>query len=236
MLTTSGYNGIIVSNDTLFGEKMNLSEFFKDTFLFSGIEIETITELISGSVIEKHFKRGELIYSCECYENMVGFVESGECEVNSQNSRVPLNTLKPPASFGITSVFTTRSDFPTNIYAKHNSTVLFIDKNDLFKMMQLCPKISKNIISFLVERIEFLNTKISTFSSENVESKLSHYLLCKYRIFGEEFEINLSHAAEEINAGRASLYRALSSLECDGLISRDGKKIVVNNPKGLERK
>lgn len=215
---------------------MNLPEFFKDTFLFSGIESKTISSLVSGAVIEKHFERSELIYSREKYENMVGFVASGECEVTSPNSRVPLNTLKPPSSFGITAIFSSEHDFPTNIYAKRSCTLLFIEKSELLKMMELCPRISKNIISFLVGRIQFLNSKIATFSSENVECKLSSYLLGKYRTLGEEFEINLSHAAEEINAGRASLYRALAALECNGTITRSGKKIVINNPMGLERK
>lgn len=215
---------------------MKFESFFKDTFLFSGMNEEKIASLLENRVVKRTFSRGELIYSPVHHENMLGFVFSGECEVTSQNSRVPLNTLTPPESFGIIAIFSESADFPTNIYAKRTSDILFIKKEDLFLMMDKCPEISKNIINFLIGRIGFLNKKIKTFSSENVESKLASYLLAKYHTFGKSFDINLSYTAEEINAGRASLYRALSQLEGEKTITRNGRTITVNNPMDLERK
>ena len=215
---------------------MKISDFFAGTFLFRGIKEDTIEKLLSGAVKKRRFERGELIYSANSYENMLGFVLSGECEITSNNSRVPLNTLRSGESFGITAIFSAETEFPTNIYSRRTSEIFFIEKESLFHMMDECPEISKNIINFLVGRITFLNKKITTFSSENVESKLASYLLVKLNTLGECFELNLSHTAEEINAGRASLYRALTTLESEGVITRSGKKIVINNSKGLERK
>lgn len=214
---------------------MTKIEFFANTFLFRNIPCEKIEALIKDAVIERCFERGELIYACDSFEKMLGFVFEGECEVVSKNSRVPLNTLLPYSSFGITAIYSPENEFPTNVYAKRSSVVYFISRDSLMKMISESADISYNIIAFLIGRISFLNKKIATFSGENVECKLAAYLLNLYKIIGDSFDLNLKHTAEEINAGRASLYRALSSLETDGIIKRNGKNIIIIDPKGLER-
>ena len=197
---------------------MTITKFFSNTFLFRGMGEEKIKELIADAPIEKKFERGELIFSCNSYDKMLGFVREGECEVLSQNSRVPLNTLSVYSSFGISAIFSQENDFSTNVYAKRRATVLFIEQEDLLRMIDTSPEISKNIIAFLSGRIAFLNKKITAFSQENVESKLTAYLMEKGRSLGDTFPLNVKHAAEEINAGRASLYRALERLQEGGII------------------
>lgn len=214
---------------------MTKIEFFANTFLFRNIPCEKIEALIKDAVIERCFERGELIYACDSFEKMLGFVFEGECEVVSKNSRVPLNILLPYSSFGITAIYSPENEFPTNVYAKRSSVVYFISRDSLMKMISESADISYNIIAFLIGRISFLNKKIATFSGENVECKLAAYLLNLYKRIGDSFDLNLKHTAEEINAGRASLYRALSSLETDGVIKRNGKNIIIIDPKGLER-
>ena len=213
---------------------MTNERFLSDTFLFSGIEERIIAELVGGSTIVKKFEKGELIYSNDSEEKMIGFVKCGECVVTDALGRVPINTLTTHASFGITAVFSDE-DFPTYIYAKKVCTVLFFKKEDLFRMMSILPDISKNIIAFLVNRITFLNKKISTFCADSVEKKLAAHLMDKRKTFGDSFELNLKQTADEISSGRASLYRALASLESEQIIYRNAKKITVINVAELER-
>ncbi len=93
-----------------------------------------------------------------------------------------------------------------------------------------------NVIRFMSERILFLNEKIATFSGDNVEQKLARLLLCE-KIYTDscEFAFNKKKAAETINSGRASLYRALESLAEKGLITFDNKIIKIIDLCGLER-
>ena len=60
---------------------MTKIEFFANTFLFRNIPCEKIEALIKDAVIERCFERGELIYACDSFEKMLGFVFEGECEV-----------------------------------------------------------------------------------------------------------------------------------------------------------
>ena len=96
--------------------------------------------------------------------------------------------------------------------------------------------VSLNIIRFMCQRITFLNEKIATFSGDNVEQKLARLLLSDSINTGlDEFKFNKKRAAETINAGRASLYRALDTLSEKGLILLNNKTIKILDRQGLER-
>ena len=98
------------------------------------------------------------------------------------------------------------------------------------------PQIAFNIITFMANRIGFLNGKISTFSADNVEQKLANYILSEYRSRADPvFDFNCKRASESINSGRASLYRAIDSLTKKNILKLENKKIFILDLEGLER-
>lgn len=219
--------------------KFNAEDFLSETFLFSGMRhqsIESITRAIDPT--PRRFSRGEIIYSPKSYEKKIGFVLSGECEVCRERAGefLPLNTIFPRSSFGITAIFADTDEFPTIVRAKKDSEIIFISDAELNVLMKKYPKISQNIIKFLSNRIVFLNQKVDTFSGSTVEKKLAKFLLSEYkRTQCDSFPISCTKTAEKLAIGRASLYRALSSLEEDGFIKFENKIIIIESPCGLER-
>ena len=202
---------------------MQINEFLSSTFLFSGLASSEIEALIKENPPSiKSYKRGDLVYSC-ADGRLVGFIVSGECEirrVRSDGSKTVLNSLHQNASFGILSVFSSE-EFPTQVFATRNSEILYFTQTQ---------------INFLAGRISFLNKKIETFSGTRVEDRLSAFILIEADKFGSlSFPFNVQKTAEEINAGRASVYRALASLEENGLIFMSEKIIYIKDLKGLER-
>ena len=215
------------------------SSFLKKTFLFKNVEEEVIDVILRPIKVEcKDYAKGDVIYSPDVFEKMIGFVIHGECLVSRQSgdSTVPLNTIRENDSFGITAVFSSRDSFPTVITAKSSCSILFLSEHSLRSIVKKNPQLSMNIIEFLTEKINFLNDKIAAFSGGSVEEKLaSHILLLSKRNNSLEFDFNKKKSAEALNCGRASLYRAISALESAGYISLDNKKIIINDPEGLER-
>ena len=211
----------------------------KDTFLFRELDDVSYNEalkLLDGEI--RTFGRGEIIYSPTSYERKIGFVISGECEVariKHDGGRVKLNTLTRGNPFGISAVFSDE-DFPTVIYAKRASEIVFITKDELLALIDRFPNVALAIIRFQNDRIAFLNKKIETFSAGTVEEKLACYLLGEHRKRGSaEFAFNKMLTADILGVGRASLYRALDSLTEDAIISFENKKILIKDPEGLER-
>ena len=209
-------------------------------FLFSGLSDETIAEAAADINVEKKdFEKNSCIYSPFDYEQKVGFVLTGECEVRrvySDGGYTPLNLIGKYGSFGIIAIFSSADEYPTHIYAKRKTSVLFLEKSDVIKLARTYPDIAMNIITFMTERITFLNNKLATFTSTTVEQKLANYLyLTSKRLCSIEFPFNRKRSAEILNTGRASLYRALDSLTARGVINYDNKKIYIIDQQGLER-
>jgi CRP-like cAMP-binding protein len=219
---------------------INFVNFFSNSFIFKGIDSKKIDEILN--VIKptlKAYKAKEVIYSPSCFEKNVGFVVSGEClieRVKSDGTHVPLNIAKANDAFGITAALTDEEEFPTRITAKKETKVIFLTRDNLSFLIEHYNDVAKNVIFFLSNKIVFLNKKIATFSSSTVEEKLASYLLMKYSKIGKtEFPFNCKKASESINSGRASLYRAISSLSEKGIISLVDKKIIILDQEGLER-
>ena len=216
-----------------------MKEILKKTFLFSGIPDDEMDELLKDvSPINTAFLRGELIYSSDSTDAKIGFLLSGRCEVRhkkSDTASAVLNVLLPGDSFGALAVLSEK-EFPTQIFATKNSEILFFSKEDLLKIVNNNSQIALNLIHFLANRISFLNEKIATFSGTRVEDRLASHLVSEYKRLGTlTFPFNCKKCSEAINAGRASVYRALASLESEGLISTADKKINIIDLTGLER-
>lgn len=243
-------NAIIVSNDTLLkavskiisqtDSKNKLIPFLSELFLFKKTSLNDLSK-----IAEEHefrifeFQSDENIYTPNGFSKKVGFIYQGECIVEKQKSdgnSVPLNLLKKNDSFGIMTVFSSCDKFPTSIKAKRQSRIVFIDADVIISLVKEYPEIALSVIEFMSNRIEFLNNKIATFSADSVEEKLAFYILQEYEgANSEKIKLNLSKTAEFLNTGRASIYRAINSLEKLNLIKFENKKIYILDPKGLER-
>ena len=169
----------------------------------------------------------------------MGFVLSGKCiakKTKMHGDDIPLNVFNVSDTFGVLSVLTNRPDFPTCITSVNGCEVAFLSKKDVDYLIDNYPVVARNFIDFLATRITFMNDKISTFSAYNVEQKLATYLLqLSNKIDSETLIFSRTQCAKVLNAGRASLYRALDALVEKGVICLDGKKVIIKNFKELER-
>lgn len=216
-----------------------LVKFFSRVFLFKGISENDIEILIQDIAPEMaSYKKNDDIFLPDSFEEKIGFVKTGECRVERvkcDGDTIPLNTLAKYESFGILTVLSVE-EFPTRVKAMKDSEVIFIKKADALKLINSSSPVAMNVIGFLSKKITFLNRKIATFSLDTVEQKLASHIYSRYIKSGSpEIAFNCKRAAETINAGRASVYRALEALSHEGVITFESKKIYINDPKGLER-
>lgn len=214
-------------------------QILSNIFLFRNLAADDIQALIGDSDLDvKSYKKGDVIFSPDIFDKTVGFILKGRCEVRCtrhDGAGTLLNVLGKYDSFGVLAAFSCE-DFPTEIYAMSSSDILFFKKEQILDFMEKNHKISLNIIEFLTDRINFLNRRIATFTCTTVEDKLASFLLSQYSRLGtNELTFNCQKTAAAINAGRASVYRALTTLADAGYITYDTKKIYINDPQGLER-
>lgn len=217
----------------------SIIDFASRLFPFKNIKTKNLEAIFSEiSYTVSKFSKGEIIFSPSNFQKKVGFIIEGECEIQKlkdEDSCVPLNTLSRYASFGILSVLSPNSEYPTRIISTKQTSVLFICAEDMIAVIKKYPTIAMNVISFLTTRISFLNQKIDTFSEKSTLKKLSSYLLNKFHESGEKITVSRTKLSAEIGVGRASLYRDLETLESKNVIKTNQKEIIIICPKGLER-
>ena len=210
------------------------------SFLFKGIAPENVALILKNiSLLIQAYEKDETICSPTNFERRIGIVVSGRCKVcqtRSSDEYVVINSLSRGQSFGVVSVLTNAEKFPTHIIACKQTKIVFLDSDTVHTLIESNTQIAKNIISFLAERIAFLNNKVSTFSSGSVEEKLAKFLVSQMAITNSKIiPVSKSSLARNLGTGRASLYRAIESLTEKEIISSDTNNIVILNAEMLER-
>lgn len=208
-------------------------------FLFEGMEREEILwKLALAQPKCEVYHRGEVLSAPQEFRRALFVITKGECDViqGEGESALVLNTLRTGDTFGIVSLFSQRTVFPTTVMARKETEVIVLDRSDVERMMNACPQIGVNIISFLTDRVEFLNDRVASLTEPTVERKVAGFLLAACSTEEEPvFMLNRKHTAEALHCGRASLYRALDDLKTKGIIACEGSIIKVISREGLER-
>lgn len=214
----------------------------KGIFLFNGIPEEIVDNVYVSSECEcVEFLPGEIVFSKHRYRKSLGVVVMGELRAVRQgvNSMILLNSFTQGGVFGAAGLFTEEKEYVSEIRAARKSRVVFLPETLLRELFAQYPLITENYICYLSERIRFLNDKIGSFTGGSAERRVSAFLLdmaSKAEAAKFHLAITYTNMAESLNIGRASLYRAMDSLEASGLISRVGKEISILNASGLQER
>lgn len=213
-------------------EKEKIASILSESFLFKGIPAILDDDFLESCEI-KLFTAGEVIFSSSSFSRCLMTVMSGKAAVMKNNTL--LRTAAAGDIFGAASLFGgSEKDYSTTVYAKSKARVLFIPQAAVKTLISSEPQIALNYIEFLSDRVRFLNKKIDSFTSDNGVSRLAKYLLSQEN---DEFSVKLSYSklAETLSIGRATLYRALGTLEESGIIVRSDKSITISKRGELEK-
>ncbi len=208
--------------------------------LFMGVDIDNLNDILSDKRSELlKFGPGDNIYSSDEYRGCLGILLSGSAQVRKRNAddTIILNQLYSPKVFGAAGLFQKYTDDISQIISVTDCTVLFIHSSLIKEYMQKDFKFVENYLTFLSERVRFLNKKIDCFTQSNAEAKLAFYLLehIEEDGFSLVFQDSFKNLAKILGLGRASLYRALDVLIDSESITRDGKIITILDKQKLKK-
>ena len=183
------------------------------------------------------FPRGDILARTGEQVSSLTFITEGSATVfRDAEHKVLLNRLSVGDCFGAANLFAKEAKYPTEIVASSNVTCLSVTEDALRAFLLHFPTSALDYISFLSDRIRFLNRRVQDFSYGTAEEKVASLLLSFADKDGKAMIPNLRAAAESMNIGRASLYRVLSALSDRALIEKDGKQIQIldqNELKGI---
>ena len=201
--------------------------------LFRGADKGKITRLLEQCRAERQlFSHGDEFHPEKDGCRRIGILIDGRMTVFAAGEEhTPLNHLKAGSLFGVSALFGSPGA-NTRIFAESDGEVLFIREENA-EVLWDDPLIRRNLISFLTDRICFLNRKIASFTAKGTEGKLARHLTQCADADGVVRVDSYSELAKELHLGRASLYRAMDKLEAEGMIQRVKKEIRILCPESV---
>lgn len=212
-----------------------IEQLLKETPLFQNCN----TTLQSCDYTIRPYQKGELVSTAINREKLIGIIKSGSIDVYTlsvDSTEVKLRTLTSGACFGICNLFSDE-DIPTILKCASPVELLCISKKTFSRLLKNDEILIQNFIQFNNEKIQFLLSKIEDLTIQSAQRKLIHYLLLNSSTDNCVFLSNAKeHLAKELAISRASLFKELSTLQKDGLITTNGSYIYLLDVDGLRQR
>lgn len=206
---------------------MDILEILKNNFLFKDIDnnIFDACSMFDGYRLDT-FEAGEVLQNSKT-DKKIGIIIEGKAVISSSDDGVIIRKLATNDVYGVAILYDS-TRYLTQVKSITKCKVLILEKSFVDKCISYNTNIAFNYITFLANKIGFLNAKISSYTAKNTESKLLTYLL-QLPIKDGIVYLNSDYSAiaKMLGIGRASLYRAFEKLEKDGHIVKKDKKIFI---------
>ncbi len=206
---------------------------------FSGLSQNQL-EAIKQIVVDRHFNRGEMIFSEGDEGNGFYVVARGRVKIfklSSEGKEHILHIVGQGESFGQVAVYAGRL-FPANSQAIDRSHLLFIPRTAFVKLITENPSLAMNMLSVLSMRLREFTIQIENLSLKEVPGRLASYL-----IYLADEQKAVDHISLEISKGQLAgllgtipetLSRILAKMSSRNLIEVSGRDIKLLDRKGLE--
>ncbi|MCI8589742.1 MAG: Crp/Fnr family transcriptional regulator [Clostridiales bacterium] len=200
-------------------------------FLFRGLDRERVKMWLEDErIFERSFERGETVSPSAQYLPCLGLIVKGtvRIEKKADHKSVPLRQMQKGGVFGAASLFGGDA-YVTVITARAQSSVVFLPQDYVKDLLLSEPLAAMNYILFLSEKVRYLNEKIDFFTAGGTKDKVYEYLLRQADENGTvRLRLSLKELSEQLNMGRASLYRAVDDLIENGKIlkTENGFQII----------
>ncbi len=207
-------------------ERRLIEDVLKKSELFAGADISSCT----GQMV-KTFKRGEEISEVQNSFDCVGVILSGSASVSSSGGG-SVSISRSGTEFGICNIFVSEK-MPTTLKARVQTKVLFIPKDEFAGLLASDSSLMYRYVKLCNEKMVYLAQRLRLISVSGSVSRMAVWL--DMNADGNEAKIiSKDEWARQLCLSRASLFRAISKLESDGIIESMGDKILIRDQNKLK--
>lgn len=206
-------------------------------FLFAPLtEKDRAAALKTAKPCSVSFSAGEILVGVGSPFPYLGYIEKGEATVSRAGERhaVTLSTLNSGDVFGASALFGKDSLFSTNITATTDGVLLLIEQAAVEELLATFPPLAKAYVSYLSEKIRFLNRRLDVLAGRSTEEKVAAFLLHNVGS-SPSLRVQKTALSSVLGLGRASLYRVLDSLEEREIIKVSRDCIEILNTEELRK-
>lgn len=193
--------------------------------------------------ITKHFPRGHSIFQEGKQAEGLYCLRTGKVKLfksGSEGKEVILGIAKSGDVLGFRSVLM-NEPYSRNAEVLEDAQICFIEKDFFAKLIQKSPDLAFDVIQRMGQELVATEARISDFLNTDVRTRFIRLLLMLKKSYGVEdstgtllnVRLTRQEMGEMVGAAPETIIRILSELENEEFISMDGKKIKIQNPKGL---
>lgn len=198
--------------------------------LFAGCAPGTLA-LAATLCTQRSFAPGDVLEHIGGNVRELAIITQGQCEVRKparEGKSLVMSRLGRGDMFGAVTLFDQGATPMTEVCALSACTALFFNEAAMRRLLKYDGVLVENYLSYLCERIRFLNSRIDTFTAGSAEQRLYGWLV-ENAVDGLSPAVSMTKLAAILDIGRASLYRAIDTLTERGFLEKDGKRLKLLN-------
>ena len=192
---------------------------------------KNVSKDYSNHFMIKNYKKETLIFNEKEECNYLALVLEGEVHISTltyKDKEYTISVLNKNDTFGEFLLFSNNTQYLGDIIASPNTTLAFIDKNNLLDLLQ-DKNVLENYLKLLSKKSMANQEKIKIYSQKNIEDRILFYL------FEESKKQNnktikiksKENLALLLNIPRPSLSRSLIKLKNESFIEYDKHSITL---------
>lgn len=174
--------------------------------------------------------RGDLIKGL--YVNIEGNLVA---EMSKENGNIKkIEELRNGTIIASAFIFGKNNKFPVDLIAQTDVKILFVEKEELIKLLLSNSEILVNLLDDISNKAQFLSKNLwESVSNKTISEKLSKYILKNEREGVVILDKTIKELAEYFNVSRPSLSRSMKLLVDQGVIERveKGRYRVIDREK-----
>lgn len=211
--------------------------------LFSGLSERELSFLLAR-VVSRKYAPGETVFSEG--EPCAGLyvVESGSIRIfkSSAGGREQVLSIEGPGGSVAELPVFDGGNYPASVVAIDDSVLLFVSKQDIHALCLSQPEVALKFLRVVGARLRRLVGIIEELSFTTVRSRLNAYLLRLAQKEGRKttrgvevtLPANNQELAAQIGTVRELISRNLSRLQAEGVLTVEGRIVVIRELKALE--
>ena len=207
---------------------------------FKGYDENIIREILNAAKYNiSNYEKNEIIYSCGDKVEGLLIVIKGNIRTEMLDSTG--NTFRMEDIFinqvlGPGFLYGDNNSFPVDVIANVESSIMCIRKESFEFLLSRYPHLMVNYLDLISNKTQFLAKKIKNVFLQPIEGKIAIYLLSQIKSKNSlkfEMDNNQTWLAERFNVARPSVARVFKLMRDKGIISTNGKELIVLNAEKL---
>ena len=220
-----------------------LCEHLKDS-LFNGLDPEDLNKINMHKTCIQ-YKKGQNIFYEGTRPTGLYCMNGGKVKVfknNVQGKEYIVYLAKPGDFLGYRSLLS-EEFYAATATVLEDAKICFIPKENFFEVLQKNPLFMRKVVKAVCHEMGIMEERMAELAHKSVRERLAANLIMLKETYGMEGEgstlIDLALSREDlasiVGTATETVIRLLSEFKSDGLISFEGKKIRVLDPKKLAR-